>query len=287
MTPPSASATLLVTCPDQRGLVRRLSDFIYRYGGNLLQADQQVDEESGQFLARFEWDLEGFSIPSEEIDAAFAPIADELGMRWELRFSQKPLRTAIFVSRFQHCLLDLLHRYSIGELHCELVAVISNHPDLEPFVSRVGIPYHVFPVTAATKAEQEARELALLDSLNVDLIVLARYMQVLSPEFVERYPNQIINIHHSFLPAFSGGRPYEQAYDRGVKLIGATSHYVTPVLDDGPIIEQDIVRVSHRDTLDDYTRKGRDIERLVLARGVRAHLEGRVLPCGNRTVVFE
>src|SRR5215207_955672 len=214
MIPRLGSATLLVTCQDQRGLVRRLSDFVYSHGGNLLQADQQVDQESGQFLARFEWELDGFTIPPDEIAEAFSSIGAELGMQWELRLSQKPLRMAIFVSRLQHCLLDLLHRYSIGELRCELVAVISNHPDSEPFVTRANVPYHIFPITAETKQAQEARELALLDSLGVDLIVLARYMQVLSPEFVSRYPDRIINIHHSFLPAFSGGRPYEQAYDR-------------------------------------------------------------------------
>lgn len=223
----------------------------------------------------------------EDIAPAFKPLANSLGMSWQLRFSDDPVRVAIFVSKFDHCLTDLLHRHAIGELRGEVVAIVSNHADLQSVGDRFKIEFHVFPITQETKREQEARELSLLTSLGVDLIVLARYMQILTPEFVARYPNRIINIHHSFLPAFKGARPYIQAYARGVKLIGATSHYVTAIVDDGPIIEQDIVRVSHRDTLEDLVRKGRDLERLVLARAVRLHLEGRVLPCGNKTVVFD
>ena len=281
------TATLLMTCKDQKGLVHRISDFIYRHGGNILHADQHIDFDTGFFLSRVEWDLEGFALGRMEIPRAFAPLAEPLEMEWRLQFSDEPLRVALFVSRLGHCLMDLLHRWRIGELRCEIVAIVSNHEIHEPAARAHGIPYHVFPVAPENKREQEEKELRLLQDFRVDLLVLARYMQVLTPEFVARHPNGIINIHHSFLPAFGGARPYEQAYARGVKLIGATSHYVTPIVDDGPIIEQDTVRVSHRDSLDDFIRKGRDLERMVLARAVRAHLEGRVLPCGNKTVVFD
>ena len=281
------SATLLMICPDQRGLVHRISDFIFSHGGNILFADQHLDGQTGMFLSRLEWDLSGFDLKRGEIRDAFGPIADELDMSWELRFSEMPLRVAIFVSRFDHCLVDLLHRHSLGELRCEIVAIMSNHPDLAPLAAQYRVPYHVFPITTDTKTAQEQLELELLSNLGADLIVLARYMQVLTEEFVSHYQSRMINIHHSFLPAFSGARPYEQAFARGVKLIGATSHYVTPDLDDGPIIEQDAIRVTHRDNLDDLVRKGRDLERVVLARAVRLHLEGRVLRCGNKTVVFE
>jgi len=281
------TATLLMTCRDQKGLVHRISDFIFRRGGNILHADQHIDFETGLFLSRVEWDLAGFALPRAEIARAFKPLADSFEMDWQLRFSDEPLRTAIFVSKLPHCLNDLLFRRSIGELPGEFVVIISNHPDLKAEADRFEIPYRVFPISPANKREQEKRELELLADLRVDLIILARYMQILSPEFVAAYKNRIINIHHSFLPAFSGARPYAQALARGVKLIGATSHYVTPVVDDGPIIEQDVVRVSHRDTVEDLIRKGRDLERVVLARAVRLHLERRVLPYGNKTVVFD
>jgi formyltetrahydrofolate deformylase len=281
------TATLLVTGKDQKGLVYRLAEFVFRHQGNILHADHHIDFETGLFLSRVEWDLDGFRLGPDDIGRAFRPLAEDLGMRWELRFSDRPLRTAVFGSRLDHCLVDLLHRHAIGELRADVVAVVSNHPELQPIAERYRIPFHVVPITAASKAAQEERELALLADLRVDLVVLARYMQVLTPEFVARYPNRIINIHHSFLPAFSGARPYAQAYARGVKIIGATSHYVTPVVDDGPIIEQDTIRVSHRDTVEDLVRTGRDLERIVLARAVHLHLEGRVLPCGNRTVVFD
>jgi formyltetrahydrofolate deformylase len=283
----SQTATLLITGKDQKGLVFRIAEFVFRHQGNILHADHHIDVETGLFLSRVEWDLDGFRVPPDEIGRAFQPLADELEMRWELRLSDRPLRTAVFVSRFDHCLVDLLHRQAIGELPTEIVAVVSNHPELQPIADRYRIPFHVFPITAASKAAQEERELALLAGLRVDLVVLARYMQVLTPEFVARYPNRIINIHHSFLPAFSGARPYAQAHARGVKIIGATSHYVTPEIDEGPIIEQATIRVSHRDTVEDLVRKGRDLERIVLARAVHLHLEGRILPCGNRTVVFD
>ncbi len=281
------TATLLMMCKDRKGIVHRISDFIFRHEGNILHADQHIDFATGLFLSRVEWDLDGFAVAKGEIARAFQPLAESFEMSWEVRFSDEPIRMAIFVSRHDHCLTDLLHRHAIGELRSELVAIVSNHPDLRPLAERANIPYHVFPITPENKREQEERELRLLASLRTDLIVLARYMQVLTPEFLAHYSNRIINIHHSFLPAFSGARPYAQAYARGVKLIGATSHYVTPMVDDGPIIEQETVQVSHRDTLEDLERKGRDLERVVLARAVRLHLEGRVLPCGNKTVVFD
>ena len=281
------TAVLLISCPDQRGLVARVADFVFRHNGNIVHSDHHTDSESATFLMRVEWELEGFDIPREQIASAFAPLADSLKMYWELHFSDQPQRIAILVSKYSHCLNDLLWRGSAGELRGEIVLVLSNHPDLEPEVRRFGIPYHAFPVTPETKAEVEKQEWELLLNYRIDLVVLARYMQVLSPAFVAHYPNRIINIHHSFLPAFTGGRPYHQAYERGVKLIGATSHYVTAQLDEGPIIEQDVARVSHRDTVEDMVRKGRDLERLVLARAVRLHLENRVLPYGLKTVVFD
>ncbi|HET9490621.1 MAG TPA: formyltetrahydrofolate deformylase [Methylomirabilota bacterium] len=281
------TATLIVTGKDQKGLVYRISEFIFRHQGNILHADHHIDFETGLFLSRVEWDLDGFRLSPPETARAFTRLADELEMRWEVRFSDRPLRTAIFVSRLDHCLVDLLHRHAIGELSTEVVAVVSNHPDLGPIAERYRIPFHVFPITAETKRRQEDQELALLADLRADLVVLARYMQILTPDFIARFPNRIINIHHSFLPAFSGARPYAQAHARGVKIIGASSHYVTALVDEGPIIEQDTIRVSHRETVEDLVRKGRDLERIVLARAVHLHLQGRVLPCGNRTVVFD
>jgi formyltetrahydrofolate deformylase len=283
----SATATLLMTCKDQTGLVYRISEFIYRHNGNVLHADQHIDFSTGQFFSRVEWDLEGFDLSRPELEQQFEPLAQSLGMEWELRFSSDRPRIAIFVSRLDHCLVDLLHRHSIGEFRGELVCVVSNHEDLRHHAHSYGIPFHVFPITRENKEGQEQRELELLESERVDLVILARYMQILTEHFVRQFPNRIINIHHSFLPAFAGARPHARAYSRGVKLIGATSHYVTPVVDEGPIIEQDVIRVSHRDTVEDMVRKGRDTERLVLARAVRLHLEARVWPYDNRTVVFD
>ncbi|HUI39099.1 MAG TPA: formyltetrahydrofolate deformylase [Candidatus Nitrosotalea sp.] len=283
----SATATMFVSGPDQRGLVARIANFIYENNGNIVHSDHHIDVETGLFLTRVEWELEAFRIPQKEIGEKFAPIADGMKMNWELRFSEERERVAIFVSKYDHCLYDLLLRHASGELRCEVAQVVSNHPDLRPIAEQFQVPYHVFPITAATKKAQEAKELALLQQLGIGLIVLARYLQVFTPEFVAQYPNRMINIHDSFLPAFVGAGPYKQAHERGVKLIGATSHYVTDRLDDGPIIEQDVVRVSHRDTLEDLKRKGRDLERVVLARAVRLHLEHRVLAYGRRTFVFE
>lgn len=281
------TATLLMACQDQKGLVRRISDFIFRHNGNILHADQHIDIETGQFFSRVEWDLEEFVIPTEEIMGEFTPIADSLGMKWDLRFSDVRPRIAIFVSLLDHCLMDLLHRRSVGDLQGDFVVIVSNHEKLRSTAEQYQVPYHVLSITPENKPVQEKKELELLDSLHVDLILLARYMQILSQEFVSRYRNRIINIHHSFLPAFAGALPYAQAHARGVKFIGATSHYVTPVVDEGPIIEQDVVRINHRDTVEDLVRKGRDIERIVLARAVRLHLERRVLTYGNKTVVFD
>lgn len=281
------TATLLIKCPDRKGLVRDIADFVCHYGGNILHADHHIDFESQQFFSRVEWDLRDFSLPAAEIGRTFQPLAERCAMEWELRFSDEEPAVAIFVSRLDHCLVDLLHRWELGELRGKVTAVISNHADLRGTVERQGIPYHHFPITPQNKRQQEAEELELLRMLQVDVVILARYMQILSDDFVSRFPNRIINIHHSFLPAFVGSSPYARAYERGVKLIGATSHYVTTILDAGPIIDQDVVRVTHRDTLTDLIRKGRDLERLVLARGVRLHLERRVLPYANKTVVFD
>ena len=282
-----SNAVLLISCPDQRGLVAQIAQFIFQNHGNILHSDHHTDAVSGLFLMRIEWELDGFQIAREKIAPTFAPLAASLKLDWELHFSDPPSRMAIFVSRQSHCLYDLLWRHSAGELPAEVVAVISNHPDMAAVVERHGIPFAVFPISPETKAEQERRELELLIQQRVDLVVLARYMQILSPQIVDRYPHRIINIHHSFLPAFAGPKPYHQAHERGVKLIGASAHYATAELDEGPIIEQDVVRVSHRDTVEDLVRKGRDLERVVLARAVRLHLEHRVLPYGRKTVVFD
>jgi len=283
----SDTAILLISCRDQKGLVAAVSEFVYKNGGNIVHAEQHVDVPENTFFHRVEWELNGFAVAPPEIGAAFREVAERFGMKWYLRFSYERPRVAIFVSRFDHCLIDLLYRYRVGELNGEIVAVISNHPDLEAQVKPFGIPYHTFPITVDNKAPQEEQEIGLLKSMGVELVVLARYMQVLSTRFVRSYPNRIINIHHSFLPAFVGAKPYHQAYERGVKLIGATSHYVTEELDEGPIIEQDVCRVTHRDSLETMISKGRELERQVLGRAVRLHLQHRVLPYGRKTVVFD
>ena len=281
------TAILLISCPDQKGLVAQISEFLFQNDGNIVHADNHIDAETGLFLMRVEWELDGFQIPRAEIAGRFAPLAERLKMQWRIHFSDAVQRIAIFASKYSHCLYDLLLRNVSGELPGSISLVISNHPDLQTVPERFGIPFHVFPIRSENKQEQEQKELELLANNHIDLIVLARYMQVLGPEFASRFPNRIINIHHSFLPAFVGSRPYHQAYDRGVKLIGATSHYVTEQLDDGPIIEQDIVRISHRDSVDDLIRKGRDLERVVLARAVHLHLGFRVLPYGRKTAIFD
>jgi formyltetrahydrofolate deformylase len=281
------TAILLVDCPDQKGIVATISEFLYRHNANILHADQHQDAELNLFLTRVEWDLNEFVLPIPEFGKAFAPIAEKFKMRWGLELSTKRPRVAIFVSKYDHCLADLLYRHESGELACEVPLIISNHPDAKRLADFHQIPFHVVTVEKGGKAEAERQQAALLRQHAIDLVVLARYMQILSPEFVAQYPQQIINVHHSFLPAFSGARPYHRAFERGVKLIGATSHYVTETLDDGPIIEQDVVRISHRDQLDDLIQKGRDLEKAVLSRAVRWHIEHRILVYAKKTVVFD
>lgn len=280
-----ATAILLISCPDQKGLVAKLANFIYANGGNIVHADQHTDFAAGLFLSRIEWQLAGFQLPRDVIPLAFEAIARPLKATWQLHFSDTVPRLAIWVSRQDHCLQDLLWRQRAGELAVSIPLIISNHLDLQAIAEQFGIDYHYLPITPETKSAQEAKQLALLQEYQIDLVVLAKYMQILRPEFIAQFP-QIINIHHSFLPAFAGANPYQRAAERGVKIIGATAHYVTADLDQGPIIEQDIVRVSHRDAIADLIRKGKDLERVVLARAVRLHLQNRVLVYGNRTVVF-
>lgn len=281
------SAILLIHSPDRKGLVAGISNFLYQHGANILHADQHQDNELGLFFMRLEWDLTEFALDEVGFRRAFTPIASEFNMEWRLKYSSALPAMAIFVSSYQHCLLDLLYRHSIGELPCTIPLIVSNHKEAEALAGFYGVPFHHLPVNAGNRAESEALQAELLERHSVDLIVLARYMQVLSPEFVARYPQRIINVHHSFLPAFSGARPYHAAYRKGVKLIGATSHYVTEVLDEGPIIEQDVVRVSHRDQLHDLIEKGRDLERLVLSRAVQWHLQHRILHYSGKTVIFD
>jgi len=294
------SAVLLIDCPDRKGLVARVSGLLYEQGANILHADQHQDHDLGLSFMRVEWGLdgpaggdsdqrsgEGARFDLDGFKAAFAPLASELGMRWKLSASARRPRMALFCSQYLHCMADLLHRWRTGELQCEIPVIVSNHRDVERLSAFYGIPFEHVPVTAANRVEAEARQLELLARHEVELVVLARYMQILSPEFVGRYSAAIINVHHSFLPAFTGARPYHAAHARGVKLIGATSHYVTEVLDDGPIIEQDVARISHRDQVEDLVSRGRDLERMVLSRAVRWHLDRRILCYGNKTVVFD
>jgi formyltetrahydrofolate deformylase len=278
---------LLLSCADRAGLVSRISHFIYERGGNILDLDEHVDPVEKNFFVRVLWSTEKLSMSVSELEDAFLPLAKEFGALWKIRLTGRKTKTAIFVSRYDHCLLEILWRNSIGEFAVDIALIISNHPDLAPLAAQYGIPFHVFPLNRGNKEKVELQEIDLLEQNSIDTLVLARYMQVLSPQFVERYQNRIINIHHSFLPAFVGSSPYRQAYERGVKIIGATSHYVTEELDEGPIIEQDIMRVSHKDTLDDLVRKGRDLERLVLAKALRLHSEHRILVNGKKTVVFD
>ena len=266
------TATLLVSCPDQKGLVSGISSFIFRHGGNILQSDQYTDVEAGIFLARFEFHLDWIPDSRDQIAEQFRPLAEQFDMKFELHFSDHIPKVALFASRLPHCLEDLLQRQQAGEFKAEIAVVISNHPDAGEIAARYGVPFLHFPITPENKKQQEAEEMRELHSRGVELIVLARYMQVLTEDFIADYPNRIINIHHSFLPAFVGAKPYHQAFLRGVKLIGATGHYVTMNLDEGPIIEQEVARVSHRDSIEDMIRKGRDLERTVLGRAVRLHL---------------
>ncbi len=280
---------LLISCPDKKGLIAAISSFVAMHDGNILSADQYVSEREsgGTFFMRLEIEGEGFGLERGEFGGAFAPLARKHGMDWRVSYTDTPKRMAILVSRHDHCLMDLLWRWDSGELEAEIPLVISNHPDLAARVEAYGIPFHHLPVGPETKAEQESEVLDLLAKYGVDLIVLARYMQILSPKFVGAYPDKIINIHHSFLPAFAGADPYRRAHERGVKTIGATAHYVTEELDAGPIIHQDVAHVTHRDTVEDLVLLGREVERRVLARAVRWHLQDRILVDNGRTVVFE
>jgi formyltetrahydrofolate deformylase len=320
------TAVLLIDCPDRPGLVARVASLLYERGANILHADQHQDHELGLFFMRVEWALAeagtegpkgqgprekgtGTIVRAEPASGAisgadtqsssaawfdlavferdFAPLANELNMHWTLTSSARRPRVAVFCSQYLHCMADLLERWHSGELHCEIPVIVSNHRAVEKLAAFYGVPFEHIPVIPATRDEAEGRQLELLAAHRVDLIVLARYMQILSPAFVACYPSAIINVHHSFLPAFVGARPYHAAHARGVKLIGATSHYVTEVLDDGPIIEQDVSRISHRDQVDDLVARGRDLERIVLSRAVRWHLDRRILRYGNKTVVFD
>jgi formyltetrahydrofolate deformylase len=280
------NAILRVRCPDRTGIIAALSDFVFRHGGNILDLDQHSEPESGQFFMRLVWSLDRFTLDAEGIQLGMEVFSRSLGLHWELDFDDRLDRIAVLCSKEPHCLYDLLLRQRVGELAGAVVLVISNHPDNRAAAEYFGLPFEVVPVAPDTKAAAEARQQELLEQYGVNLVVLARYMQVLSPDFVGRWDGRVINIHHSFLPAFAGARPYHQAQARGVKLIGATAHYATADLDEGPIIEQDVVRVTHRDTVADMIRKGRDLERQVLARAVRLHLERRVLVEGKRTIVF-
>lgn len=281
-----STAILLISCPDRPGLVHAVAQFVLDVGGNIVHAEQHIDREAQVFFQRVEFDVSSTGMDRADVESAFAPIAARFGMDARVRFSDERPRVVVLASREPHCLADLLGRWRSGELPAEIVAVVSNHPDHAPLAEFSGVPYHYLPVTPDTKAEQELALLRLLRSYDTELVVLARYMQVLSAQVLDAFPSRIINIHHSFLPAFMGARPYHQAQERGVKLIGATAHYATADLDEGPIIEQEVTAVSHRDSVADLIRKGRDLETVVLARAVRAHAEHRTLVFGNKTIVF-
>jgi formyltetrahydrofolate deformylase len=279
------TAILLIDCPDRKGLVASVSSLLYRHGANITHADQHQDREAGLFFMRVEWALDGFDLSAFRTE--FETTAAELQMHWQLHLMSEVPRMAVFVSQDLHCMVDLLHRQQAGELHCSIPLIVSNHPSAEALARFFGIGFRCTRIKPDAKEQAEAEQLQLLSAEGIDLIVLARYMQILSPQFVRKYPARIINVHHSFLPAFIGARPYQAAFQRGVKLIGATSHYVTAALDDGPIIEQDVMRISHRDQVEDLIRKGREIEKSVLSRAVMWHLERRILCYGNKTVVFD
>lgn len=284
--PDRPTAIVLVCCPDQRGIVAALSSFITRHNGNIVALDQYVDTAESVFFARMEWELDGFDLPIRDFDAAFEPVAAPRRMDWTLRLTADRIRMAVMVSRQAHCLYDILARHESGEWPADIALVLSNHADHRALAERHGLPFHHVPVPAGGKAEAEARQIEILRDAGVDVIILARYMQILGPAFVQAFPLRIINIHHSFLPAFAGAKPYHAAHDRGVKIIGATAHYVTEQLDEGPIIEQDVIRVSHRQGIPDLIRLGRDLEKIVLSRAIYWHLTHRILAYQNRTVVF-
>jgi formyltetrahydrofolate deformylase len=280
-------ATLLVSCPDRKGLVAALAQLLYGHGANILDADQHTDSAASMFFQRIRFDLRELHTDRVALERGISDVAERFDMKWRLSYSDAVKRVALFVSKYDHCLYDLLLRHRAGELSCEFPLIVSNHPDLAPVAEQFGVPFQVFAIDKNNKEQQEQAQWALLDAQRIDLVVLARYMQILSSDFTARYPNRIINIHHSFLPAFVGSKPYHRAYERGVKLIGATAHYATSDLDEGPIIEQDVARTSHRDSVEDLVRRGRDLEKTCLARAVKWHVEDRILVYNNKTVVFD
>lgn len=281
-------AILLIHCPDQMGLVAAITDFLQKNNGNVITLDQHVDRISNEFFMRVEWELNGFSIPAHKIDEFFGTlIGHKHRMKWRLFFSDEKPKMAIFVSKMSHCLYDILQRYVSGEWEVDIPLIVSNHEGLKYVANRFEIDFHHIPVDSKNKEAAEAAETALLLEHKVDFVVLARYMQILSPAIISRFPSRIINIHHSFLPAFKGAKPYHSAFERGVKIIGATSHYVTSDLDEGPIIAQDVVRVTHKDTVEDMVRKGKDLEKVVLAQAIRLEIEHKILVYGNKTIVFD
>ena len=280
-------AILLISSPDERGITASVTDFIFKNNGNIVHADQHIDEQNNTFFMRIEWSLDGFNIKKDNVIKQFEPIANKFQMTWELSFTDQRPAVAIFVSRHLHCLQDLLYRHKSGQLACDIPLIISNHADAKPIAKDFGIKFLEFPITQDNKTQQEEKEIEVIHKANIDLIVLARYHQIFSANFVSNFHNRIINIHHSFLPAFAGKNPYLQAFEKGVKIIGATSHYVTEQLDEGPIIEQSTVRISHRDSLDDLVRKGEDLERVVLNRALRLALHKKILSYDNKTIIFD
>ena len=283
-----STAIMLIYCPDEKGIILSVTDFISKNHGNIVDLDQHVDVERKIFFMRVEWTLDDFIISRGKIGDHFdSLVANKYQMQYKIHYRDEKLRMALMVSKMDHCFNDILSRYRSGEWNVEIPLIISNHPDMEETANRFGIPYHYIPVSKQTKAEQEKKQLKLLSDHNIEFVVLARYMQILSEDFIKNYPNRIINIHHSFLPAFPGAKPYHSAHERGVKIIGATSHYVTAELDAGPIIEQNTAHISHKDRVEDLVRKGRDIEKVVLSRAIWYHVNRRILPYGNRTIIFD
>lgn len=286
MSDPTSLGTLLVSCPDRRGIVAALAQLLYGHGCNIIDSDQHTDSVAHQFFQRIRFDSSELQTDRGTLERALGEVAERFEMKYRVAYASHVKRVAIFVSKYDHCLYDILLRHRGGELPCEIALVVSNHPDLRYVAEQFSLPFHVFPVNKENKAEQEALQIELLQREGIDLVILARYMQILTERFVSCFPERVINIHHSFLPAFVGQKPYHQAYQRGVKLVGATAHYATAVLDEGPIIEQDVIRCSHKHSIEDLVRLGRDLEKVVLARAVRWHLDDRVLVYGNKTVVF-
>lgn len=283
-----STATMLIHCPDEKGIILSVTNYISRNNGNIVDLDQHVDSEQKIFFMRVEWTLSDFNIPRENIGAHFgSEVAQKYQMQYTIHFRDEKIRMALMVSKMDHCFNDILSRYKSGEWNVVIPLIISNHPDMEETANRFGIPYHYIPVSKQTKVEQEKKQLQLLSDHNIDFVVLARYMQILSENFIKDYSNRIINIHHSFLPAFPGAKPYHSAHERGVKIIGATSHYVTKELDAGPIIAQSTANISHKDRVEDLVRKGRDIEKVVLSRAIWYHVNRRILSYGNRTIIFD